>query len=67
MRVVKQVRATFSDALWADFVTHANARYIDALTKLASLASVGTFSVGVQAVREGEEPECGERSRVWIV
>jgi hypothetical protein len=66
MRVVKQVRATFSDALWADFVTHANARYIDALTKLASLASVGTFSigdVGVQAVREGEEPESG----VWIV
>ena len=32
------------------------------LTKLASLASVGTFSIGgagVQAVREGEEPESG--------
>ena len=36
------------------------------LTKLASLASVGTFLIGgagVQAVREGEEPGSG----VWIV
>jgi hypothetical protein len=33
MRIVKQVRATFGDALWADFVTHANARYIDAILR----------------------------------
>ena len=78
MRLVKQLRATLGDAvsMWADFVTHANARYKDAiadalqsgtsvLTKLASLASVGTFSTGgagVQAVREGGEPETG----LWI-
>ena len=33
MRIVKQVRATFGDALWADFVTHANARYIDTILR----------------------------------
>ena len=45
MRLVKQVRATFGDALclratlgdalslWADFVTHTNARYMDAIIR----------------------------------
>jgi hypothetical protein len=34
MRLVKQLRATLGDAvsLWADFVTHANARYKDAIS-----------------------------------
>ena len=33
MRIVKQVRAIRGDALslWADFVTHANSRYMDAI------------------------------------
>ena len=33
MRIVKQVRAIRGDALslWADFVTHANSRYLDAI------------------------------------
>ena len=31
--IVKQVRATLGDALslWADFITHANSRYMDAI------------------------------------
>ena len=37
MRIVKQVRATLGDALclslWADFVTHTNARYMDAIIR----------------------------------
>jgi hypothetical protein len=37
MRIVKQVRATLGDALclslWADFVTHANACYMDAIIR----------------------------------
>ena len=35
MRIVKQVRAIRGDALslWADFVTHANSRYMDAIIR----------------------------------
>jgi hypothetical protein len=40
MHIVKQVRATLGDApigrtlsLWADFVTHANACYMDAIIR----------------------------------
>ena len=33
--IVKQVRATLGDALslWADFITHANACYMDAIIR----------------------------------
>jgi hypothetical protein len=47
MRIVKQVRATLGDALclslWADFVTHTNARYMDAIIR----PSVALFFVAL--------------------
>ena len=51
MRIVKQVRATFGDALWADFVTHANARYTSTPSYVPSVALLSVALIGLNVNR----------------
>ncbi len=61
---IKQVRATLCDALslWADFVTHANARYMDAIIRarpfrrIVSRASDPTWKCSGPSRTQGSAP-----------
>ena len=50
-RIAEHVRATLGDALWADFVAHANARYKDALLRAKCLPQADSSLRGPPARR----------------